>query len=225
MTFNPKIMADWSMLQGDTKLNGAIRKEKKRTQREDVTIIDYQKDLLYTAINFCKQKRVAIDAGAHYGIMSYNLSHLFTTVHAFEIYEPVRNCLIENKKRFNLDNVKIYNHGLGEKNKSVNLDESRGTLGTYILPNQDGNSLIMSLDSLKISDIDFIKIDCEGYEPFILEGAVETIKRFRPVILMERKGHTTRYNLDKNYPVKILQKWGYAEKVSYNKDCIMTPVD
>jgi len=221
MTFDPKIMEDWSMLPGDTKLNGAIRKEKKRTQKEDVTIIDYQKDLLYTAINFCKQKRVAIDAGAHYGIMSYNLSHLFTNVHSFEIYEPVRNCLIENKKRFKLDNVKIYNHGLGEKNKTVNLDESRGTLGTYILPNQDGNSLIMSLDSLSISDIDFIKIDCEGYEPFILEGAEETIKKYKPVILMERKGHTIRYNLDKNYPVKILEKWGYVEEVAYNKDCIM----
>lgn len=225
MTFDPKILANWAMLPGDTSIHRAIKKEKRRTEREDITVLDYQKDLLLTAINLCKQRRVAIDAGANYGIMSYNLSQLFTDVHSFEIFEPVRNCLIENKKRFNLENVKIYTYGLGEKNKSVNLDLSRGTLGTYILPNEDGNSHIVPLDSLQIENVDFIKIDCEGYEPFIIEGAQETIKKFRPIILMERKGHTTRYNLEKTYPVKMLEKWEYIEKVSYNKDCIMTPIN
>jgi FkbM family methyltransferase len=225
MKLNPKIIENWAMIPGDTSLHRALKKEKKRTKREDITILDYQKDLLLSAINLCKQRRVAIDAGANYGIMSYNLSQLFTDVHSFEIFEPVRNCLIENKKKFNLKNVKIYAYGLGEKNKSVSLDLSRGTLGTYILPNQNGDNLIVPLDSLQIKSVDFIKIDCEGYEPFIIEGAAKTIKTFRPVILMERKGHTIRYNLDKTYPVKILEKWGYIEKISYYKDCIMESIN
>lgn len=49
-------------------------------------------------------------------------------------------------------------------------------------------ALLVTLDSLKVSRISFIKIDVEGYENQVLDGAVETIKRDRPTILCEILG-------------------------------------
>ncbi len=45
------------------------------------------------------------------------------------------------------------------------------------------------LDNIPIKEnrVDLIKIDVEGHEPFVLRGAIETIKKYRPVIFIELK--------------------------------------
>ena len=48
----------------------------------------------------------------------------------------------------------------------------------------------LTLDSLKLSPF-FIKIDVEGSEKAVLEGSLETIKRFLPVILVEIQNQET----------------------------------
>ena len=42
-----------------------------------------------------------------------------------------------------------------------------------------------TLDSYQFTDVDIIKIDTEGYELQVLEGAVDTIKRNRPIVQIE----------------------------------------
>jgi len=213
---------NWTQLVDDTQLRRAVKKTNKDLNRTDCTILDYQREYLDKALSFCKKFRTAIDGGAHYGVMSYNLFKKFEKVHAFEIYEPVRNCLKENVEKFQMNNVVVYDFGLGESSKSIDLDISRGTFGTHVDPNKNSGDIpIKPLDELKLTDVDFIKLDCEGYEPFIIHGAEKTIKTYSPVILMERKGHTERWGLDKYEPVNILKRWGYQEVVSYRKDCIM----
>ena len=219
---NAEILDNWSQLKGDNKLSRALKKTNKDLNRTDCTILDYQREYLDKAISFCKNFRVAIDGGAHYGVMSYNMHKKFSQIHAFEIYEPVRMCLKENVSKFQMSNVTIHDFGLGEISKLVDLDLSRGTFGTHIDPNKSiGHIPIKALDELNLIDVDFIKLDCEGYEPFIIKGAERIIKKYSPVILMERKGHTERWGLDKYEPVNILKNWGYREEVSYRKDCIM----
>jgi FkbM family methyltransferase len=43
----------------------------------------------------------------------------------------------------------------------------------------------ITIDSLGLEDIGTIKIDTERHEPCVLRGAMETIKRFRPPMLIE----------------------------------------
>jgi FkbM family methyltransferase len=59
-----------------------------------------------------------------------------------------------------------------------------------------------------ISSIDFIKIDVEGGELDVLKGAMNTIKKFRPIIMCEVQDVRT-------------QQWGYSssEILNFLKDC------
>ena len=44
---------------------------------------------------------------------------------------------------------------------------------------------VETVDSYNFQDVGFIKIDVEGYEKFVLEGAQQTIARCRPTIQLE----------------------------------------
>lgn len=48
------------------------------------------------------------------------------------------------------------------------------------------DTVMYRLDDFRIPEhIDFIKIDVEGYEQMVLQGAGETLRRNRPVIMIE----------------------------------------
>jgi hypothetical protein len=73
-----------------------------------------------------------------------------------------------------------------------------------------------------LTEVGFIKLDCEGYEPYILQGAENTIKKYKPVILMEEKNYSSRYYGEEgNLAVELLLAWGYTMEVSWPKDCVM----
>lgn len=103
---------------------------------------------------------------------------------------------------------------------SYNLVANFGALGVS-LPGEDGGELVpvATLDSLiesskiDIERLDFIKIDVQSFEIFVLLGAVNTIKRFKPKIFleispywMEKRGYSYEeiYKLlfDMNYKIK-----------------------
>jgi hypothetical protein len=44
---------------------------------------------------------------------------------------------------------------------------------------------VETIDSYQFQDVGFIKIDVEGYEKFVLEGAIQTIQRCRPTLQLE----------------------------------------
>ena len=44
---------------------------------------------------------------------------------------------------------------------------------------------MLSIDSLKLKRIDFIKIDVEGMEEEVLKGSTISINRFYPILLIE----------------------------------------
>lgn len=224
MILDPKNPDSWSVYGDDGTLKDAASLHGKRTNNPNATILDYQKPLLDEALAFVKNWDTAIDGGAHYGLMSYHLNSLFKKVHSFEIDHNTRNCLKENVQKFNLNNVSIYDFGLGECEKMVSiLSPKNKSFSTHIDPEKStGEYLIKSIDSLNLNSLDFIKLDCEGYETFILRGGIETIKKFKPVIMMERKNHSLRWGMDKFAPTRVLEQIGYKEVVSYGKDCIAT---
>lgn len=202
-----KQIQGWHILDGDKTLKRAL-------QHEGITEIkNYQKEQLDVALNYVTNFNTAIDIGANYGIMSYHLSSKFESVHSFEINNEVFECLQKNKDHFELTNVNVYDCGLGDVEKTVAINYTSGnTFSTHVDPSQSfGNAKVSPLDKFDLKNIGFIKIDAEGYEPFILDGAMRTITRDKPIILYERKRHTLRYGRSKDEFLNKLSKYGYKE--------------
>ena len=201
------LIFNWHVLKGDKTLKRAF----KRSKIND--ILDYQKDQLDNALLYCNHFRHGIDIGANYGIMSANMSKVFEKVSAFEIVSDINKCFKMNTKKFNLKNIDIYDCGIGDKEQIVSLNfNPQSTFSTHVNLNHDSNKvLVKPLDSFDFDNVDFIKIDAEGFEPFIIQGGLKTIEKYLPVILYERKGHESRYGFPKSSVLDILSKYGYKE--------------
>jgi FkbM family methyltransferase len=202
--------------------NTLVTVERKLNEKKIPGLLNFQSDLLNESYSLVKKFNLCLDVGANYGLISYQLSKKFNKVYSFEIENNVRECLKQNVKKFNLNNVKVFDFGLGEKEKNVSVigkDSFDNHIDENIVKN---DCLIKTIDSLNLNECDFIKIDCEGYEPYIILGAMNTIKKFKPVILMESKSaFNNRYELNTNDAVNYLKEFNYVEHKRFDKDVIM----
>jgi len=161
----------------------------------------YQIKKLREAIKWCKQFRTAVDVGCHCGLWSQHLVGRFLALHAFEPIPQFRECFVKNVPA----GYTLHECAIG--NKSGNIFLSVNPLDTGDTHVTDQNTLqthkqigapIELLDSFCLQDVDFIKIDCEGYELQVLQGAAETIARCKPCIIVEQKQH----KMEKNFGTK-----------------------
>lgn len=106
-------------------------------------------------------------------------------VYAFEPNPDAFACLTYNMRA--IRHVQCYQKALSNRNHctSLNLDPNAGASHLTGPSETVGPVEAIKLDSLALPEISFMKIDVEGYEPYLLEGAQETIMKYRPVILSE----------------------------------------
>lgn len=133
---------------------------------------------------------VVADIGACLGDHTVTYSELVGErgmVHAFEPNPVALECLQHNMRH--LANVKVHGHALGDWNTmarySVNQSDNLGA--SNLVETKEGGVFILTLDTVadEWHRLDFIKMDAEGFEPLILDGAKETINKLRPVMLIE----------------------------------------
>lgn len=182
----------------------------------------YQIKKLRTAVGLCKQRRTAVDIGGHVGLWSMQLTKLFDHVHAFEPVEAHRECFIKNV----LDaggNAILHALALGEKEGSVSIHTTTTSSGDSWVKG-DGDIPMITLDSLALDEVDFMKLDCEGYELFALRGAADTIARCKPVIIVEQKpGRAQKFGLPETGAVTFLEGLGYKLAKEMSGDYLMVP--
>lgn len=66
-----------------------------------------------------------------------------------------------------------------------------------------------TLDSFQFADVDFIKVDCEGFEENVLVGACDTILRCHPTIIVEQKrDFAVQFGLKPRGQLNCLKAWG-----------------
>lgn len=109
--------------------------------------------------------------------------------YAFEPVKDTFNILKKNIEINNLSNrTEIFNVGIGEKSgKSDIISYDKGNIGGTVLEvNETGDIPIISVDSLNISrEVALIKIDTEGFELKVIKGLLQTIRKYRPYIMIE----------------------------------------
>jgi FkbM family methyltransferase len=173
----------------------------------------YQRDHLERALPYCKQFRTAIDGGTHVGTWTVPLSRRFARVFAFEPAADAMAALVANVDRHGCGNAVLFRRAaLGDAPGTVSLalddqNRDRGNLGARHVVD-GGDVKRITIDSLGIIDLDFLKLDIEGSEPFALDGARMTLARFRPVVIFEDKGFCCRYGFRRDAPHQILTSLG-----------------
>ena len=158
----------------------------------------YQIKKFREAMKWCKRFRAAVDVGAHVGLWSMHMASQFAEVYAFEPVVQFRECWRANMT--GVKNTTLHHVALGAVRAEVKMAiDSADSGGTHVANNGlDTDTPLVPLDSYEFGEVDFIKIDCEGYELDVLEGAVKTIDRWKPCIIVEQKPH----KLAVNYGIK-----------------------
>lgn len=179
----------------------------------------YQKHKLDAAMLFCRKRDVAVDVGGHCGIWAREMGKLFGHVHSFEPVKDHRDCYELNQPA---KNYTLYPFALGEKPSRMGTFTSKGSSGdTWLVPGDEVE--VRTLDSFNL-DPDFLKIDTEGHELFVLKGGIETLKRCWPVVIVEQKpGHASRnFGLKDTEAVDWLRALGYKLQREIAGDFILT---
>lgn len=193
----------WRSLKNDICLKSA-----KKQGNGDIN--NYQNIELMTAMSYCAKWRTAVDVGAHVGITAFQMAKSFEHVHAYEINPKIYECMNYNLESRAVGNVTTYPVGLGQRKHNVSIKTTNKSFSTHVAPDVEGGDIqVMPLDFYNLQDVDFIKIDAEGYEPLVALGAIETIKRCQPTILYERKEHPARYGYNRDSIRDVLMPYGY----------------
>ena len=164
------------------------------------------------------ERGVALDCGAHVGIWSKRLSYLFDTVIAFE---PIPKHIECYKKNCTESNITLNECALSDEETTMDMkmgtgrNTGRSTLEYKSNLVKGDNEIIQiqtkTLDSFKLPKVDFMKIDVEKHEVKLLNGAIETLVRCKPIIFIEDKNHF--YGKVPN-GVELLYSLGY-EAIGY----------
>lgn len=164
----------------------------------------------------CKGKNLVIQAGGNAGYYPKQYSKLFNTVVTFEPDHRNFYCLSYNVPE---ENVFKFRACVGNDNIPLSLelhkdhDLNLGGLrikGEGIIPQ-------VKIDCFGLNP-SLIHLDIEGFEGFALLGAEETIKRSKPVIVLEINGFGDAYGWPKEKINTLLVGWGYVEHVTFEND-------
>ena len=136
--------------------------------------------------------REAIDVGANVGRYAYPLAKIARHVHAFEPHPRLARMLAASLPR----NCSVRQEAVSDRPMTTTLRVpsvgGRWNEGLAHLDAQDDVGDVHeitvhagTLDTLADRSIGFVKIDVEGHEQAVLRGAVQLLRRNRPVFLVE----------------------------------------
>lgn len=168
----------------------------------------FELEHLNTALTYVKDKRVAIDGGANYGSWSRHLARNFGKVISFEPVDNIHECLEKNISDY--PNIELHKNAIGNEERNVNVGIGKAFYnhGCYTVTG-DGDMKMITIDSLNLETLDFLKLDLEGFEYFALKGAEETLKRCKPVVLFEENSRgKLEHDIDNGMCGKYLESLG-----------------
>jgi len=154
--------------------------------RQSMQLLLSSKDETYLE-SFMTTEKSFVDVGANVGLHTLSMAKKGAFVYAFEPSPNALKTLYKLAEFF--DNIKVFPYALGSK---------EGLVKFYLRDKSETDSMFFSndytsacevkmktLDSFNLKNIGTIKIDTEGFELHVLKGAVETLKREKPRLILE----------------------------------------
>ena len=159
----------------------------KRVFKQHILDIHLKDFMLGQTTPYLNKFKNTIDVGAATGMYASHFAEHSKNVICFEAVPPVYEQLEKIKQKHN--NIITHN---------VAVSNFEGVSGFYVddkrLSNSGFQNLVdgplinvdtVTIDSMKLNDVGFMKIDVEKHEVKLIQGAKETIKRCNPIIFIE----------------------------------------
>lgn len=207
-----KIVNGWHFPNFDNLLSGHVKTYPQTT---------YQQTAINAALDYVKSFDLAIDVGANVGLHSVRFSKIFKNVFSYEPSSLNFECLKKNTE--SLANVNINQFALGDREEILEISipseyDNCGAFSFVDFKNLENNlikekSKIDILDRFNLSP-ELIKVDTQGYELNVLKGSMETLKRSKPVLILEVS--------KKNFSEidTFLSTFGYTSVDRFGKDVV-----
>ncbi|MHA1335984.1 MAG: FkbM family methyltransferase [Promethearchaeota archaeon] len=164
-----------------------------------------------------------IDGGAFIGDSAYVFEKRYNPnkIYAFEPDKKNYYLLLKTIKLNNLNKVIPINKGLHNIKKRLNLKSMNS--GSFICKQGDQNIQLIKIDDFVFEnniDVGLIKLDIEGFELNAIKGAIKTIKKFKPVLLI-----SIYHNGEEFFEaIKFLKKINPNYKIKIRKLDFMEPL-
>lgn len=183
---------------------------------------------------FIKSPRLVIEVGAHIGIDTLTIAGIVPKSCRIIVFEPAdkyRLVLEKNIAANRLNNVEIYKHfvsSIGGKPELLHINLTSAS----VVPNasksfptiESQQVLTITLDEFTrmhpLEGLDLLKIDTDGSDQDVIDGAREVIKKFRPYLFVEFSGyHLERAKKDASNLslARLLYELGYSKFIMLNK--------
>lgn len=194
-----------------------------------------------------RQYRVCLDVGSNNACNAVHYAERFDRVECWEptpLAQQLWHCTVRD---CGVTNAVLHTEALAERAGTTEIILHRHNSGHNHLSHYDKNPRAKperlgrdthpitqrTLDSYHFEHVDFIKIDTEGYELYVIQGAIRTIKKCRPLIQMEiladqcrkfnyRAENLIEYMRDLNYRV-CSKKTGWLDGVFTTNHVIRSP--
>ena len=174
----------------------------------------YELSLQKMAVKYIHHGMTVCDVGAHAGFFTMFFSRLVGDtgfVHAFEPY-PVNNANIKRHIDLNdVRNVRLWQIALSDTTGYAGFRPSKHSSMGTVTSETDASIMVglATLDSFVDDQIiappDVVKVDIEGHELQLLQGAKGTIARYSPILFIEF--HSTEKKASCH---RFLENYGYS---------------
>jgi FkbM family methyltransferase len=184
----------------------------------------------------CKENLLVIDAGANIGVHTVDWARFLTghgQVIAIEAQERIFYALAGNIAINNVFNASAIYAALGDTLSHVTIPSpdycKPGSFGSFeIQQRANGENIgqpidyskgksvkMITIDSMALDRLDYLKLDIEGMELEALHGAKKTILKYKPIMGIEC------IKLDIATLKELLQSWGYLVcQIGINMYCV-----
>jgi FkbM family methyltransferase len=193
-----KILANGiAVIEGDTHISRWV---------EDSGRLDHDEYALPIVLEHIHRGDWVVDAGAFIGDHTRAYRDKvgdYGHVIAFEPNPKAFECLVHN-----CPSVDCFNFGLSDLDGGASVHENANSGASRLV--KGGSVMLVKLDDYNLPQLDFLKLDVEGWEMKALRGAEETINIHRPVMWIEiNKGALEEQGAEPKDVIRFAHDYGY----------------
>jgi FkbM family methyltransferase len=178
----------------------------------------YEKENLELLLRLLRSipQPVVLDIGANIGNHTLAFATVASQVHAFEPIPRIHALLRQNVEQNQLANVALHAVALSDSEGEATIhmvtdgnygassfDQRSGVSEAVTVSRRRGDALLAELG---VDKVDFIKIDVEAHEVYVLRGLMATLENQRPFITMEWNDPLTIERLNGSAELQFLME-------------------